>query len=147
ELLGLLLDLLLLPGPGGLEPAGKQVLAGLAARPEHHVLHDGHPVERLRQLEGADHAGLGDGGRRGASELAALEGPGGGVLGATEAALGRRRLVEAGDEVEERRLAGSIGPDERRDDASLDLEVADVDGCHTAELPYDVVHDEDRVRL
>jgi hypothetical protein len=41
---------------------------------------------------------------------------------------GRGRPVEAGDQVEERRLAGAVRPDQGGDDAALDLEVVDVDG-------------------
>ena len=60
---------------------------------------------------------------------------------------GRRRPVEPGDEVEEGRLAGAVGADQRRDVPALHLEVVDVDGGHAAELADDVVDDEDRVGL
>ena len=56
-------------------------------------------------------------------------------------------LVEAGEQVEQRRLARAVRADERGDRTPLDLEVLDVDGDQTAELPADLVGDEDRVGL
>ncbi len=59
-----------------------------------------------------------------ATDRLALEGPG--------ALVGR---VEAGQQVEEGRLAGTVRADERGDDPPLDLEVVDVDGLQAAEAP------------
>ena len=140
QLLGLRLDLLLLAAPERAEQGLGEVLAGLVLRAQHHVLHHRHPAQRLGELEGADHAGLGHAGGRGLVERAAVEGP----VRALPAEVGP---VEAGDQVEERRLAGAVGPDQRGDDAALDLEVVDVDGGHAAELAHDRVDLEDRVRL
>ena len=140
QLDGLLLDGLLLRAPGRLEHAGEQVLAALAAGPQHHVVHHRHPVEGLGQLEGTDHPGERDRRGRGLVELAALERP-------VRPRLGRARLVETRDQVEERRLAGTVGPDQGGDDAALHLEVLDVHGGHAAEVADDVVDLEDRVRL
>jgi hypothetical protein len=66
---------------------------------------------------------------------------------APEELLRRRRLVEAGDQVEERRLAGAVRTDQRGDRAALHLEVADVDGRHPAEAALDVVDHEDGIGL
>jgi hypothetical protein len=66
---------------------------------------------------------------------------------APEELLRRRRLVEAGDQVEERRFAGAVRTDQRGDRAALHLEVAHVDGCHPAEAALDVVDHEDGIGL
>ena len=49
----------------------------------------------------------------------------------------RGRLVDARDQIEDRRLAGSVGTDDREDLTRLDREAHAVDGPETAE-----VHDE-----
>ena len=56
-------------------------------------------------------------------------------------------LVEAAQQVEQRRLAGAVRADQRGDRAARDLEVLDVDGGEAAEAPRDVVGDHDRVDL
>ena len=43
-------------------------------------------------------------------------------------------LVEPGQQVEERRLAGAVGADQGRDRSALDLDVVDVDGGDAAEV-------------
>ena len=103
---------------------------------QHHVLDHGEPGQRLGELEGAHHAHAGDPVGRLAADRPALEGPRAGV-----------GLVEAGEQVEERRLAGAVGPDQRGDRAALHLEVVDVDGDEAAEAARDPVDHEDRVGL
>ena len=139
QLQGLGLDLLLLRAPERLEEGLGEVLAGLVLGAQHHVVHHRHPAQRLGELEGADHAGLRDPGRRGPVE--------GGTVEAPVRRLPGRRAVEPGDQVEERRLAGAVGSDQRGDDAALHLEVLDVDGGDAAEVPGDVVDPEDGVGL
>src|SRR4051794_20064205 len=56
-------------------------------------------------------------------------------------------LVEPGEEVEQRRLAGAVRTDQCGDGPPLDLEVIDLDGRETTECAPHVVGDEDRVRL
>ena len=56
-------------------------------------------------------------------------------------------LVEAGQQVEERRLAGAVRADQGRDEAPRDLDVIDVDGDEAAVLAVHAVGDEDRIRL
>jgi hypothetical protein len=63
------------------------------------------------------------------------------------ALAGRRGTVEPGDQVEERRLPGAVGPDQSGDDAPLHLQVVHVDGGDAAEVANDVVDLEDRVGL
>src|SRR5690606_4112519 len=101
-----------------------------------HVLEDGEQPEGLRELEGAHGAELGDPECGDAGERATVEGP-----------LALVRLVEAGEEVEERRLAGAIRADERGDGVAGDLDVVDVDRGEAAELPPHTVGDEDRIDL
>ncbi len=59
----------------------------------------------------------------------------------------RVRLVEAGQEVEERGLAGAVRPDQGGDAAPLELEVVHVDGGETTEAPVHPVDGEDRIGL
>ena len=54
-----------------------------------------------------------------------------------ERALGRR--VDAREQVEERRLAGAVGADERDDLAFVDVQRHVADGLQAAELHRDVV--------
>jgi hypothetical protein len=55
------------------------------------------------------------------------------------------RLVEAGDAVEHRRLAGAVGADQRGDLAALCLERQVADGDKAAELHRQVLDLQDRV--
>ncbi len=127
--------LLLDPAPSA-EQRSPEGLADLILGSDEHVLEDGEPCERLRQLERPDHAPAGDPERRDPDEGPAVEVPRP-VLGS----------VEPGEQVEQRRLAGAVRSDERRDRAPLDLEVLDVDGLEAAEGAVEVVDDEDRVGL
>ena len=94
----------------------------LALGAELHVLDHGEQAERLGQLEGAHLAHARDLERRDARERRAVEDPGAGV-----------GLVEAGQQVEQRGLAGAVRADQGRDGAARDLEVLDVDGGEAAE--------------
>ena len=66
---------------------------------------------------------------------------------AVERPLSGVRLVEAGQQVEERRLAGAVRPDQGGDLVALDLDVVDVDGDEPAERSAHRVDDEDRIGL
>src|SRR5690606_26875724 len=55
--------------------------------------------------------------------------------------------VEPAEQVEQGRLAGTVGADERGDGVPGDLHVVDVDRVHTAEGPRDVVGHEDGILL
>ncbi len=78
---------------------------------------------------------------------ASLCGDATGDLLAVEVPLPVIGVVEAGEQVEERRLAGAVRSDQGGDLVALDLDVVDVDGDETAELPAHRVGDEDRVGL
>ncbi len=54
-------------------------------------------------------------------------------------------LVEAGQQVEERGLAGTVGSDERGDPTPLKLDVVHVHGGDTAETPDHAVGSEDGI--
>src|SRR5262249_33808794 len=87
---------------------------------------DGHRPEELDVLEGAGDAALHDRVRRLAEEALALE-----------ADRPRVGLVEARDQVEERRLAGAVRPDQPDDLPGLDIERHVIDGDDAAETsPY-----------
>ena len=90
--------------------------------PTMHVLEHGHRLEQLDVLERARDAGLGDDVRRLRGDVAPVEHD-----------LTRRRLVEAGHAVEERRLAGAVGADDRDDRLVRDGEVDVVDRHEAAE--------------
>ena len=107
-----------------------------SVRAELHVVEHRQAGQRLGELEGAHHARSGDlvGGHAG--EVVAVEGP-----------VAAVRLVEPGEQVEERGLAGAVGADEGGDRAALHLEVVDVDGRQAAEARLTAVDDEDRVGL
>ena len=136
QLVGAGLDLLLLLAPHRGHQGGEEALAPLAGGAELHVLDHRHLRQRLGELERADHAAPGDlvGGHVG--EVVAVEAPGPGV-----------RLVEPGEQVEERRLAGAVRADERGDGAALELHVVDVHRREATEAPGDAVGDQDRIGL
>ena len=68
-------------------------------------------------------------------------------LGAVEHDRAGRRHVDAGDLVEERRLAGAVRPDQRDDRAARDREVDVVGRDEAAELLPHLLGDEEVVRL
>ena len=129
-------DVVLLAPPAATERALPHALAALAGGAEAHVLDDREAGQALRQLERAHHPAAGDLVRPHPGEVLAVERP--------AAAVG---LVEAGEQVEQRRLAGAVGSDQRRDLAPLDLDVIDVDRHQPAEPAPHAVGDEDRVGL
>ena len=61
--------------------------------------------------------------------------------------LAAGRVEDAGDDVEERRLAGAVGPDQADDRALRDREVDVVDGDQAAEALRDVLGVEEQPRL
>src|SRR5690349_10468322 len=65
---------------------------------------------------------------------------------AVEDQTARGRLVDARDQVEDRRLAGAVGPDDREDLARLDLEAHAVDGPEAAEVHDEAVRGEEAHR-
>ena len=92
-----------------------------ACMPDQHVLDRGHVGEQPDVLEGAAHAQRGD-----------LVGPAADQRLAAEGDLAGVGLVETGEDVEQRRLAGAVGADDRRDPV-VEREVDPVDGGQTAE--------------
>ena len=118
------------------DEARPEPLAALPGRAELHVLEHRQQRQRLGELERAHLAHARDLEGRDAGERLAVERP--------RAAVG---LVEAAQQVEQRRLAGAVGADERGDGAARDLEVLDVDGGEAAEAAGHVVDDHDRVGL
>src|ERR671920_1984399 len=70
------------------------------------------------------------------AQVLAVERPGPGV-----------RLVEPREQVEQRRLAGTVGPDQPGDATPLDLQVVDGDSGQAPEGAGDAVDDDRRVRL
>jgi len=77
-----------------------------------HVVEDGHRLEQARGLEGARHAGLRDAEGRFAAEEALAE---------TDLPLARR--VHPGDQIEDRRLPGPVGPDQAEELTLVDRQV------------------------
>ena len=134
---GALLDLVVLLAPDRGDQALPEALAALPRRTELHVVEHGQQAERLGQLEGADqaHARHLVGGHAATASVP------------SKLHVAAVRLVEAGEQVEQRRLAGTVRADQRGDRAARDLEVLDVDGGEAAERAADVVGDEDRVDL
>src|SRR5690606_15304091 len=97
---------------GEAEDGGDGACLGPAVHAGHDVLEHRHLAEQPDVLEGAGDAGLGNLVRFAPHHLLAVEADG--------AAL---RLVEAGDAVEERGLAGAVRSDEAGDGASRDAEI------------------------
>ena len=114
------------PQPGADEPRPGEVVAA-----EHQVLLHRRRGEERDVLEGAGHAEAGDRVRRQADEVAVAEAhrAGGGP-------------VDAGQDVEHRRLAGAVGADQRVDRPGLNLEGDVVEGGDSREPDGDAVHRE-----
>ncbi len=130
----LLADFRLSPPRGaGAKQHVYQPLARLIASAEHHVVDHRHSGQRLGDLEGPNHAEAGDRVGRAAEDVPAAE---------------RRRTsiraVETGDHVEEGRLAGAVGPDQRGDRAVANPKAGTVHGADAAEALDDAVGLEDR---
>ena len=103
----------------------------LAGQPD--ILEDGEAGEHARDLHGAGDAGPGPPGRR----------PVGDVLAAPEDPAAARSQ-EPGQQVDHRRLAGAVGPDERADLAFLHPQVDVVDSHQAAEGSREAARLEDR---
>jgi hypothetical protein len=101
---------------------------------DQYVLQRRHVLEEPDVLEGAADASLRERVRRLAGEVLAAEG---------DRAVGR--LVDPGEHVEERRLAGPVGADQADDRACRDEEVHVVDGDEAAELLAHLLCDEQLV--
>jgi len=89
---------------------------------EHEVVEHGHAPEQGDVLEGARDAELGEPARGQVGDVASLERDAAAV-----------RMVEAADHVEDGRLAGAVGADDRQDLALLGLERHPRHGLHAAE--------------
>ena len=111
------------------QPVGPETLAGLAARRHHHVLQHAHLGERTRDLEGSGQAG----GKHRAG------GAPGNAHAIQQHPTGRGRH-EAGQAVEQRGLAGPIGPDQAADGARLQGKRDLVDRLVAAEMFGQGVH-------
>jgi hypothetical protein len=61
--------------------------------------------------------------------------------------LARIGFVEAGEEIEQRRLACPVWSNEGRHRVTLDLEVIDIDGMEASERSLEAVGDQHRVGL
>jgi hypothetical protein len=111
--------------------AGECAALAIEAR-QHHVLEQGEPLERPRDLEGAADAAIDDAMRGQSRNLAALEHD-----------RARRRGERAGEHVEDRALARAVGADQAEYLALIDLERHVGDGRETAETlvqPFDRQH-------
>jgi hypothetical protein len=95
--------------------------------PGHHVLERAHVEEDLQVLERAADARGREPVRRQPRELSILE---------EHAALAWQ--VDAGEQVQERRLARAIGPDDGVHHAGRELEAHVLHGVHAAEAPSEV---------
>ena len=123
---------LLLPHRSRLQPGSEKPLPGLSRRHGHQVLAHGQCRELMRDLEGPEQAPV--------EQLVGLEA--GDVLTA-EKDLPRVGREHAGNQVEQRRLAGAVGADQACDRALCDLQTRAVNGCHAAEAlgdPGDADH-------
>ena len=123
-----LLDLLAhLAARGGTKP-GARVPAGGGLDAQAEIFEDGEVAEDLGDLEGADDAEPGTLLRREPVDAGALE---------PDRAAARRR--EAGDEMEERGLAGAVRTDHGMELARADLERDTVDRPDAAEVLRDLI--------
>jgi hypothetical protein len=93
------------------------------------VLEGGHVVEQPDVLERARDAELGD------LELLALA-----QAVPEEPDAARRRLIDAGHDVEAGCLAGTVGSDQAQDLARVDVERDPVEGRDTTKAQRDIVH-------
>src|SRR5262249_41369707 len=89
----------------------------------HHVFEDGQRGKEREVLEGPRDAEPDDAMRRDSAQVVAVEGD-----------ASTRRLVDAADAIEQRRLAGTVGPDERADLTGVDRERQVDQGNDAAEL-------------
>ena len=103
--------------------------AAAGERADHHVLRHREARERLQDLE-----------RAGDAEVAEPIGSQTGHVGSGEAHRPGVRPDEAGDEIEERRLAGAVRPDQADDLPPADLERHVAIRVHAAEALRKAVH-------
>jgi hypothetical protein len=66
---------------------------------------------------------------------------------ALEGDLSDLRMIEAVDDVEHRRLAGAVGPDDRADLTLVNVEADILDRLHAAERQRNITHVQHHVRL
>ena len=112
---------------------GERPVAQVEVSAEHQVVDQGEVREQLDALEGAGHAERRDVVRSHADDL---------LAGEANAAL--LRPVDAGQDVEDGRLAGAVGTDDREQLARLDGERDTVDRDHAGEPQRHVADIEDR---
>src|SRR5262245_1138003 len=108
------------------ERVGEDVAAHLQQPARHDVVEHGHALEQRHVLEGARDAEL--------RYLRRLEPR---AVGAGEADVSLGGLVEAADHVEQRGLAGAVGPDDGEDLAALDLQAHVLERQQRAEADAD----------
>src|SRR5882757_4575357 len=113
---------LLLPVAAQVEAGGDEARRGAVMQSRHEVFQHRHAAKQLRGLEGAAEPEPRDGAR-----LAPDDGH------AIEQHVALVRGVNAGDDVEHRRLARPVGADQAADLAGLDIEVDAVEHLHAAE--------------
>ena len=106
--------------------APKRPARAAQVQPGHHVLEDRHAGEKLRGLEGARQPHAGDPVGLHAGDHAILE--------TDVAGIG---LVHAADDVEQRRLAGAVRPDDADDLAGAERGRYAVERAHAAERDRD----------
>ena len=124
-LLGELADLAFLaPHPGSAQHRAEDPGLRVAVRRGHHVLAHGHVQEQPQSLERPRDAALRDAVRAEPLDRLALE---------QDVAVGG--LVDARDEVEERRLPGAVRPDGADDLALVDVQVEVVDALAGRRTP------------
>src|SRR5919204_2769701 len=97
------------------------------------VLHHRHPRERLHDLEGS-----------GEAEPRDPVGPLARDVMAVEMHMARRGRMHAGDQVDQRGLAGAVRPNEADDLALVDVEADVVDGLEPAEPARDAIQGQKR---
>ena len=100
-----------------------------------HVLPRRQRAEHLEALE-----------RSGQPQAGALVGLAPGDVFAVDQHLARRRLLQAGDDVEQRRLAGAVGADEAGDPTWIGGEIDVLQGHHAAETDADLLNRQERQR-
>ena len=105
----------------------EEPLAGLTIGADHHVVEDGEALGEARNLEGAAEPP-----RRDAFDAAERQGP------AVELHLSAIGRVDAGYDVEQRRLARAVGPDQADDLARPDLKADAAERLEPAEGEADV---------
>ena len=114
--------LLFAPHARQAQGVGQEAAVGAAVATEHHVLPHGHRAKQRQVLEGAADAQRGDAVRRGRGERRAVE-----------VDLAFAAAVEPREAVEQRGLAGAVGPDQADDLAAVHGERDLVQGRDAAE--------------